>query len=305
MSANPPTRWQVAGILFAGLLAVSTAAIFIRLATAAAGQQTPSFSLMLAASRLLIAALLLAPNWRKVGRVSLSPEAWWLAGLAGICLALHFAAWITSLVYTSIAASTTLVTTNPIWVALLSQFWLKQPLARRSWWGIGIALMGAGLIGWGDAGSLTAGRQPLMGDGLALLGSWAVSFHILLGRAAQQRGLPLSMYVTVAYSVAALVLLPLPMLFGGQYWGHPPAAYGWIVLMALLPQLVGHTSFNWALRWLAPVWITLVVLFEPVISSGLGYLIFGEKPGGLVLLGAAILLLGVAIAALGSRVPRA
>ena len=82
------------------------------------------------------------------------------------------------------------------------------------------------------------------------------------------------------------------------------AAYGWIVLMALLPQLVGHTSFNWALRWLAPVWITLVVLFEPVISSGLGYLIFGEKPGGLVLLGAAILLLGVAIAALGSRIPR-
>lgn len=287
----------------AGVLAVSTAAIWIRLAIAAAGTQGAGFSLVLAASRLIIATLMLAPTWQRLQWQQLQPGAIAYAVGAGACLALHFATWITSLSYTSIAASTTLVTSNPLWVGLLSWLWLGERPTRRTVLGIGVALVGGICIGLGDTGGTSPASNPLLGNGLALAGSWAVSLYLLLGRESQRRGMGIGGYSLVAYSVAALVLLLLPLAFGASYLGYPARVYFYIALMALLPQLVGHTSINWSMRSLSPTLVTLVILFEPVFASVLGYWTFGEMPSPLVFAGAPILLAGVAIAATSSQSP--
>ncbi|MBW4652788.1 MAG: DMT family transporter [Kaiparowitsia implicata GSE-PSE-MK54-09C] len=301
-SAPRPSRWAIATILTIGILSVSTAAIFIRLALQAADSSGLGVSLVLAAARMSIASLIVAPAWRQGGDRPLEPSAMRYSIAAGLFLAIHFAAWITSLSYTSIAASTALVTTNPVWVALLSWRWFHEIPSRLTIVGIATALVGSIVISLGDGGNSTASLNPLLGNGLALVGSWAVSLYFLLGREAQQRGLPIGRHAVLTYSFAALTLLPLPPLVGASYGGFSPAVYGYVALMALFPQAIGHTSLNWSVRWVSPTLVTLTILAEPVGSAVLGYLVFRENPGGVVLLGALVVLLGVAIAVWGSRV---
>lgn len=296
-----PLPWQVGLVLAVGVFAISTAAIFIRLAIASAGVSGIGFSLFLAASRLAIASLLLLPAWRHLGVTQLNPGALAYAGAAGVCLALHFATWITSLSFTSIAASTTLVTTNPIWVTLMSWLWFREKPTKLRMFGIGVAFSGGVLIALGDAGTTATGSNPPLGNFLALVGSWLISLYLLLGREAQRRGLGIGTYVVVAYSTGALVLLPLPLLFGTNYVGYPLTVYLYILLMAVASQVLGHTTMNWAVRWISPTLVTLGILFEPVSSSFLGYLIFREMPGLLVLVGAVVLLGGVALVVYSSK----
>jgi drug/metabolite transporter (DMT)-like permease len=287
---------QLALVLAIGILSVSTAAILIRLATTTAGTSTVGFSLVLAASRLSIAALTLIPTWRSFQPSS--PTAVKFAIGAGVALAVHFAAWISSLSFTSITASTTLVTTNPIWVALLSWIWFKDKPSRSTFWGIAIAMIGGILIGFNTTSQ--AGTNPLLGNGLAIVGAWAASFYLLLGTEAQRRGLSVKSYIAIAYSVAAIALFPLPFLFGASYLGYPSATYLCILLLAIFPQLIGHTSFNWAMRHLPPTIVTLIILLEPVGSTILAIAFFRELPGMQVILGAIVLLAGVAVAILGN-----
>ncbi|HEY9700650.1 MAG TPA: DMT family transporter [Trichocoleus sp.] len=300
-SSARPTRWQIGSILTIGVFSVSAAAIFIRLALQAAGVQGVGFSLVLAAARLTLAALALIPAWRGFSVVTLRSSAALFSIAAGLFLAVHFATWITSLSYTSIAASATLVTTNPVWVALLSWLWFGEKPRLLTVVGILITLVGGLLVAIGGAGTANTASNPLLGDFLALVGSWAVSLYFLLGREAQRRGLTISHHITLTYTTAALLLLPLPLLFGTAYTGYPIPVYGYIFLMALFPQLIGHTSLNWAVRWVSPTLVTLAILAEPVGSSFLGAIVFQENPGGMVIAGAIVILGGVAVAALGTR----
>ena len=296
-----PPNWSIALLLIIGVLAVSTASILIRLANLKAGAGGLGFSLVLAASRLTLSALILLPAWRNIQWKALQPGARRYAAAAGLCLALHFALWITSLSYTSIAASTALVTTNPVWVALLSRFWFGEKISKMSIAGITIALAGGMAIAVGSAGAEGAGNSQLLGDFLALAGSWAVSLYLLLGREAQRRGLGIGGYIAIAYTVAAIVLLPLPLIIGTSYTGYPNIVYLYILLTAALPQLVGHTIINWAVVQISPTLVTLAILFEPVAASCLGYLLFGEMPAPAVLAGAGVILFGVAAATVGSQ----
>lgn len=295
-----PLKWQVGLVLIFGVFAVSTAAILIRLTTASSGTQGIGFSLFIAASRLTIASLILLPAWRNLQPTQLSPGAIKYGLAAGICLAVHFATWITSLSFTSIAASTTLVTTNPVWVAILSWLWFQEKPTKSTIFGIAVAFAGGVLIASGDFNT-TVNNSPLFGNFLALVGAWMVSLYLLFGREAQRRGLGIGSYVAVAYSTGALVLLPLPFIFGSTYFGYPVAVYFYIFLMAIASQVIGHTAINWAMRWISPTLVTLAILFEPIGSSILGYLIFQEVPGLLVLIGAIIMLGGVALAILGAK----
>lgn len=290
--STQPTGWQTALVLAIGISAVSTAAVLVRLATREAQLSTIGFSLVLAASRLTIASGVLLPTWH-IRRNYPTRSALRYAMAAGVALAAHFATWITSLSYTSIAASTTIVTTTSIWVALLSWRWFGEKPNRVMWVGIAIALIGGITIGWQTAE--TTGTNPLLGNGLALIGAWTASLYLLLGREAQRRDLDVRSYVTIAYSVAAIVLLPLPLIAGTSYTGYSPLTYGLILLMAIVPQLIGHTSLNWAVRWVSPTLVSVLTLFEPVASSGLAFVMFGEVPGMQVLAGATILLIGVII----------
>lgn len=297
-----PPKWSIALILIIGVLAVSTSSILIRLANQEAGTSGLGFSLVLAASRLTLSAIIILPAWPTLLQQRLQPGAWLYASAAGLCLAAHFALWITSLTYTSIAASTALVTTNPVWVALLSRFWFGEKLSKLSVTGIAIALFGTIAIALGSAGGANAGsRNELLGDFLALAGSWAVSLYLLLGREAQRRGLGISGYSAIAYTTAAIALLPLPLAFNASYTGYPHVVYVCILLTAIVPQLVGHTIFNWAVVRISPTLVTLAILFEPAGASYFGYLLFGEVPAPAVLAGAGLLLLGVAAAAFGAQ----
>jgi drug/metabolite transporter (DMT)-like permease len=296
-----PSPWKIGLILLVGVLSVSASAVFIRLALQAAGTSGVGFSLVLAASRLTIASLILAPTWKNFVGLKTQPRAYGFSIAAGVFLAIHFATWITSLSYTSIAASATLVTTNPVWVALLSWLWLGEKPNKLTIAGISVTLLGGGLVALGGNAAIGAGSNPLLGNTLALIGSWAVSLYFLLGREAQRQGLTIANHLVLTYTTAALLLLPLPLLFGTGYSGYPIAVYGYILLIALFPQLIGHSSLNWAVRWVSPTLVTLTILAEPVGSSLLGAIVFQENPGSTVILGAIVILSGVAIAAFGSR----
>ncbi len=280
-----PSPARVYLVLGLAVLAVSLAAIFIRLADAP--------GLVVAAIRMLLASVVVLP-WtiRGLRRTPPTRDNIGYAVLAGVFLAGHFATWITSLTYTTVAASVTLVTTIPLWVALLGWFFLGRAPSLTVLLGVLIAVAGGATIGFGDFGG---GSAPLLGDALALTGALCSSAYLLLGRSAQRRGLGLDAYVGVAYGVAALLLLPLPALFGMTFGGYTAATYGWIVLLALIPQLVGHTGLNFAIKHLDPTLVATAVLLEPVGSTVLALLLFREIPGALTLFGAGVLLAGVAL----------
>ncbi|PZV20323.1 MAG: EamA family transporter [Snowella sp.] len=296
-----PAGWQVRLILAIGVLMTSTSAIFIRLSFAITGHSGISFSIFLAAARLIVTAILLIPSWRNFRPKAHSPQTYYYAIAAGICLAFHFVTWISSLSFTSIAAATTLVTINPIWVSLLCWLWWGEKPHRWVIAGIIIALLGGVLIAFGDSNASQNHSNPLLGDALALLGSLLASLYLLFGRESQKQGLGIGQYILIAYTTAALCLLPLPLFSPQGYWDYPPLVYLYIVLMAIFPQMIGHTSINWSINWISPTIVTLAILFEPLGSSFLGWLIFQEIPPLTVLGGGLILLLGVAIAAIGDN----
>jgi drug/metabolite transporter (DMT)-like permease len=296
-----PSPFKISIVLFIAVLSVSTAAIWIRLAMKAANDYTVGFSLFLAASRLIISALILIPSASKIKSDRVTIKAFLFAVIAGICLAGHFASWIASLAFTSIVASTTLVTTNPIWVGILSRFFWQEKLSRLTILGIGIALIGGVLIGLGNGENINSGSNPFLGNGLALIGAIMASLYIIFGTQAQQLGLSIHSYVTIAYSTGAIALFPLPLLCDRQYTGYSGSVYFYMVLMAILSQLIGHTGFNWSLRWLSPTFVTLSILGESIISSILGAIVFQEIPSLAVIWGGLIVLLGVAIAVRGNK----
>jgi drug/metabolite transporter (DMT)-like permease len=276
---------QVYFILTLGLLAVSLAAIFIKFA------QAPG--LVVAFYRMLIASLVLLPlTLPALKKTPLSKHNAPYTLLAGVFLGIHFATWISSLSYTTIAASVSIVATQPIWVALFGWVFLGLAPSFMLLLGVLISVAGGAMIGFGD---FSGGSAPLLGDFLALLGAISSAAYFLLGRSAQKRGLSLNAYVGVAYGIAALVLLPLPLLAGVSYIEYPLSTFLWIAFLALIPQLLGHTSINYAVRFLNPTLVATAMLLEPIGAGLLDFIIFQQIPSTITLLGSLILLFGVAI----------
>ena len=284
-----PSRHRAAVVLAVAIVAISGAAVFIRLAEAP--------GVVVAAWRMLIAALLLAPiavralRRRPAGPGSLGPTV-----LAGVLLGIHFATWISSLSYTTVAASVSLVATTPLWVALMGWAFLRRTPSLSVLLGVLLAVAGGAVIAFGDLVGATAGvgaPAPLLGDALALVGAIALAGYLLLGRVAQHRGLTIDAYAGMAYAVAAVVLLPLPGIFGLSYLGYPTATFGWILALALVPQLIGHTGINYAMRHIDPTRVATAALLEPVGAALLALALFAEVPSPVTLLGATVVLLGV------------
>ena len=290
-----PSRSQVLIVVVIGVIGVSLSAIWIRLTVGVVGNENKvGFSLFLAALRMMVSTAVLIPIWSKI-EFKKASGAYYYAIAAGICLAVHFATWITSLSYTSIAASTVLVTTNPIWVGLFSWWWYGEKLTPGGVLGIILALFGGMIMALADRSDLSSYSNHLLGDGLALFGAVMSSLYIIFGSQAQRQGLNTSSYVAIAYPVAALCLFPLPFVTGSSYLGYEGEVYVYVLLMTLTSQLIGHTSLNWAVRWLSPTLISLSLLFEPAIASFIGAIAFNEIPSVNVLLGGSIVLLGIAI----------
>ena len=281
---------------------MSFAAIFIRLSRNASLETAATFGVLIAAGRILVAASIATPY----GLVALTQErknlepqvfrkAIWLAVFAGVALAGHFTFWIVSLGLTSIAASTAIVTSNPLWLTLYAWLVLGQKPTPTVMLGLLITFAGGVLIGIGDATGTGNFQNPMLGDGLALVGAFAGAAYYLLGRNAQHLGLSLRAYAGIAYGTAALVLAPLPAVFGLHYFGYPLETYFWLLMLGLIPQLIGHTSINWAVKYLNPAVVASVVLLEPIGSAFGAIFLFGEIPGVSILLGGLVLLFGIAI----------
>lgn len=283
-------------------------AILIRLAQA---EQAPS--LVIAAWRTTMASLILLPlalTQRRSELQHMTPADWALAGSAGGMLGLHFASWISSLEFTSVTNSTVLVTTTPIWVGLASPFFLNEALSRPLKIGIALALVGSVIItfsdslmveGWQIVGWRTentaGGSNPLLGNGLAIVGAITAGGYMLIGRRLRPR-LSLLSYTTVVYSLSSLTLLILALLAGHNMLGYSSNTYWLCLLMAIFPQLLGHSSFNWALRFLPAAYVSVSVLGEPVSATILAFFFFQELPTnpGLALLGAAFIFGGILLA---------
>lgn len=292
-----PGRFTLPASVAMAVLAISTASLFVRFA------QTEAPSLVIAALRLSLATAVLLPlvlarhraRLRQLARRELL-----LASAAGALLALHFAAWITSLEYTSVASSVVLVSTGPLWVALASPLLLKERPSSRVVGGMLMALIGGLVINIGDGyhvfASLAgpAGNRAVFGNGLALVGAWALAGYLIIGRRLRT-GIPLVPYIFLVYGFAALALVAAVVVTGQRFSGYPAEAYLWIFLLALVPQLIGHSLFNWALRFFPASLVSIAVLGEPLGSALLAYLVLSEAPGWLTALGGAVVLAGLVI----------
>lgn len=292
-SATPP-RWLPFVVLGVGLVAISFGAILARLAQ---GHGLPS--LAIATLRLGLAFVLVTPYvlWRSRPTLrTISREQLVLALGAGFFLALHFATWISSLEYTSVASSTALVTTNLLWIAIASFVLFGKKPNRLTAIGMAVSLSGSGLIFWSDSSG--PGTHPLLGNALALAGSGCFSAYLLLGRRLRA-DTPLPAYIWLAYGTAALFLLLGSGAAGVTLAGYSTPAYLAALGMALGPQLLGHTAYNWSLKHVSAVFVAVVTLGEPVGSAALAWIIFGESFAPLQAAGFVLLLGGIYLAARG------
>jgi len=275
-------------VLAIGIAAVSTGAIFVRTAEAPA--------LVTAAYRVGIASLVLLPlAWVKA-RTELAALSWRSLGLAatsGGFLALHFATWIASLDYTSVANSVILVNTNPLWVGLLAPLVTRDRISRATVGGILLSVIGAIVIGWGD---FATGGEALRGDVLALMGSFFAALYLLAGRNLRRR-VSLLAYIFLCYGSAALMLWSAVLLSGLPLVGFSGVTWGAFLGMALFSQLVGHTSYNWALKWMSTSTVAISLLGEPIGASILAYFFFGETLTGTKLMGGGLILAAIYLAA--------
>jgi len=269
------------------VLAVSTSAILIRFSAAP--------SLAKAFYRVLFTVALLAPvalfRYRSTIR-GLPRQHLLAAGATGVALAVHFAAWFESLEWTSVAASVTLVQSQPLFVAL-GAFLLLDEQPNR-WIATGIEVAMAGMVTMTLPGAMLRGPRPAFGNSLALLGAVMAAAYFLAGRRLRQE-IALVPYVTVVYAVCAAVLLAFAVGDGATVWlgAYPPREWLLFLAMAAGPGLLGHTVINWALGHLESNVVSVTLLGEPVGSTLLAIVLLGEIPGVRTVIGGGIVLTGI------------
>lgn len=287
----------------ATLLAVAIGGVSFSAILARWAQSEAVPSLVIAFYRLLFATLMLLPFAARSmlrERPHLPPRE--VAAMAGVgfLLAAHFATWITSLEYTSVASSVVIVATESLWVPLGTAFLLRERVSWRMWVGILVAFSGSALLVLGDSGETRFGGKALLGDFLAFAGALAASLYFLAGRRLRQRHSLLT-YATLTYAFAALFLLGMALAQGSPLYPYSRHAFGILLLFAFFPMILGHTLINYLLRWVSPPLISTAILGEPVVSSLMAVILLAEPIRGLVLWGGLIILAGILIAVVPSR----
>jgi len=285
-----------------GILCVSTASIFIRFA------QDEASAIVIAASRLMVASLILVPfvlikqrdEWKRLSRKDFGK-----AILSGIFLALHFTTWISSLALTSIASSIVLVTTTPLWVALLSPVVLKEPIRKSVIAGLVVSMAGSLVVGLANicqlqTGSFTCNGQILsgrsmLGNFLALAGAWMAAGYILMGRQLRKNLTTLS-YAGLVYGIAGLILSVIVILRKEPVFSYSQQTYFWLAALGIVPQLLGHSLLNLALKYISAAYVSLTLLGEPIGTVILALIFLKESPTFLEGIGAVLILVGIVIA---------
>ena len=276
-----------------GIIAISFAAIFIKFC-----DDVPS--LMIASYRLTISSLILLIIARSRGvRISLFTKRQLLGGmLGGLFLSLHFSLWISSLKFTSVASSVVLVTTNPIFVGIFSYIFFKERQPPKLIVGTVLSFSGSIVLAVGDSGlqGLTIENPSyLLGDTLAVLGAVMASGYLMVGSQLREE-MDVVSYTAIVYSFSAFFLLITSISSGIAFTGYKTSSYIFMLLLAIVPQLIGHTAINWALKHLKTSMVAITILGEPIGASILAYLIFKETITSFQGIGIILIFLAIIIA---------
>lgn len=273
-------------ILLTGIISLSFASIFIKLCGDVPAIMIATYRLGVAFIVLFMIFKLKGYSLKKVSKKDLL-----FSLLGGLFLAFHFIAWITSLKYTSVASSVVLVTTNPIFVGLFSYFLFKEKQEIGLATGIVLCLIGGIMIVTGDSGIhelIQYNKKVMAGDILALIGAIMASGYLIVGSKVREK-LKVLPYVTIVYGSSAIFLLVISVMMEIPFTGYRPASYLYMVLLAIIPQLIGHTSINWALKHLKTSLIAISILGEPVGATILAYIFFKESVGFLQFIGMSLI----------------
>ena len=269
--------------------AVSFAAILIRLSKAP--------PMAIATYRMSITTLILCPPailsgaYSEVARVTRKEAA--IILLAGTTLAIHFASWITSLSFTSVASSVLIVNLSPVFVAVAGHYLLRERVTPRMALGMAVALLGVSIIASVDLGS---DEINLRGDIYAFVGALAAAVYVLGGRMIRQN-IGLFAYVLPVYAVCSLILVGASVLLKTPLYPYQEQEYLIFLALAIVPTIFGHTMYNWALRFVPASLVAVSLLGEPVGAAALAGVILHEYPPPMAVLGAALTLIGIYITA--------
>lgn len=274
------------------VIAVSFSAIFIRWSDA--------HPLVIATYRMGITSLILLPlvvvrNLKELKKIQRREYLFMIA--IGVILAIHFGTWITSLKETSVASSVILVTSHPLFVAIVSHYVFKEKLKMIGYIGIIIAFCGIIVLTVGDLG---LGGSNFRGDVMALIGSIAAGTYILGGRKAR-RSVPLVPYVFIVYSICTVCLLAASIIMSAPLYPLPLREYELFILMAMVPTILGHTFYNYALKYVKAQIISVSLLGEPIGSSILAYVLLQEPAPQLTMVGGCLILPGIYLAYIGRK----
>ncbi|WP_261326263.1 DMT family transporter [Modestobacter marinus] len=273
----------VAGVSFSGPLTAMVTTSFLAIA----------FWRNAAGAALLLPVLLLRERGTLAG---LRPRDLTSSVVAGLFLAAHFAAWLPSLSMTTVAASTALVTTTPVWTALAARF-SGVELPAKVWWGLALAVLGAALIAGVD---VTVSWEALAGDGLALLGAICAGGYMLAGARARER-LTTSAYAVTCYSVCAGALAIAALLAGLPLAGFSTRDWWLIAAITFCAQLLGHTLLNLVLSSVGPTVVGLVILLEVPGALLVALVLLQQVPPLLALPGMLAVVVGVALVVRAGR----
>lgn len=281
-------------LVLLGVVGVSLSAPLIRISTAP--------SMVLVFYRVLIASILLIPyalirnreEFRQMGRKTAL-----FCLMSGLFLGLHFASYFQALRYTSIASAVALVDTEVFFVAFMMFFFFREIIPLRAWAGILLTFTGSMLIALSDAGG---GEHVLLGDLIALAGAACLAVYTILGKVCRKE-ISTTAYTTLVYSSAALTVLVILLCTGTPVLGYEPVNWLSALGMAVFCTLLGHSVFNWALKYESAAFLSTVKLLEPVFAAILGVLLFREIPSKQVMLGSFIVILGVYVYSRFSETP--
>lgn len=284
-----------AGLALAvGVVAVSVSGPLIAYAAA------PALAIAFWRNALALPLLVPATVWRRRAEVrALAGSArrdGLLCALAGVALAGHLMAWVPSTRMTSVATSTALVTTQPVWVGLIAVA-LGRRLSRWTWFGIVLAVLGAVTVTGVD---VTLSRTAVLGDLLALLGGVLAGVYTILGERVRAT-VSTTTYTTICYGVCAAVVLAVCLAFRVPLTGYPRTAWAAIVAVTVGPQLLGHSLFNFALRRVPATTVSVVILLEAPGAALVAWAWLDQVPPLLAVPGLLLLLAGVALVAARDR----
>ncbi|MBN8193491.1 DMT family transporter [Bacillus sp. NTK074B] len=273
-------------ILAIGVISVSTSAILVKVSSAPAG--------VLAFYRLFFTVLLMSPVFflKYVKELKLiTLKDWMFSILAGVFLAFHFILWFESLQYTSVASSTVLVTLQPLFAFIGAYLFFQEKLTGKALLSAVLAVVGSFIISWGD---FRISGSALWGDILALAACALVTGYLLFGQAIRKR-LSLITYTYLVYVISSIVLFIYALARSESLGPYPKEDWIYFLLLAIIPTLLGHSLFNWSLKWLSTSTISMAILFEPIGASILAYWLLGEKVLVTQVIGGIVIIIGVTL----------